>query len=141
MDSCNDCGITSDIIDSESFSCSSDSPMHVTYRARLKGTSEISSTALVSVIEDWVSSGSSVIVTGVRMMLDSECPVAISSLDERECQSPANESSSNNTAIIGGIVAAVIAVLIISTTVVIVVIVVILILRNRRRSLPITNPE
>ena len=138
MDSCTDCGITSDIIDSESFSCSPESLMHVTYRARLKGTSVISSTALVSVIEDWVSGGSSVIVTGVRMTLDSECPVAISSLDEPECQSPANESSSNNVAIIGGIVAAVIAVLIISITVVIVVL---LILRNRRGSLSIKKPE
>lgn len=115
--------------------------MDVTYRARLKGTSEISSTALVSVIEDWVSGGSGVVVTGVRMTLDSECAVAISSLDERECQSPANDpstSSSDNAAIIGGIVAAIVAVLIISITAVIVVL---LILRHRRGSLSINKSE
>ena len=112
--------------------------MHVTYRARLKGTSEISSTTLVSVIEDWVSGGSSVVVTGVQMTLDSECTVAISSLDEKECQSAVSTSSSDNVAIIGGIVAAVIAVLIISITVVVVVL---LILRHRRGSLSINKPE
>ena len=53
--SCSDCGITSDIIDRQSFSCYPESPTYVTYRARLEGTSETDSGSLISLIEDRVS--------------------------------------------------------------------------------------
>ena len=82
---CAECGITSDIIDRESFTCFPESPTYVTYRARLEGTSETDSGSLISLIEKWVSGGASIIVTGVRMTVDSECLVAISSLSEGEC--------------------------------------------------------
>ena len=84
-DSCSDCGITSDIIDKQSFSCFPESPTYVTYRARLEGTSETDSGSLISLIEEWVSGGASIIVAGVLMTVDSECSVAISSLREGEC--------------------------------------------------------
>ena len=84
-DSCSDCGITNDIIDKQSFSCFPESPTYVTYRARLEGTSETDSGSLISLIEEWVSGGASIIVTGVLMTVDSECSVAISSLSEGEC--------------------------------------------------------
>ena len=86
-DSCSDCDITNDIniIDKQSFSCFSESPTYVTYRARLEGTSETDSGSLISLIEEWVSGGASIIVTGVLMTVDSECSVAISSLREGEC--------------------------------------------------------
>ena len=112
--SCSDCDITSDIIDRQSFSCNPESPTYVTYRARLEGTSETDSGSLISLIEDWVRGGASIIVKGVRMTVDSECSVAISSLNEGECDtttSTSSSSSSNNAAIIGGIVAAVVIVL------------------------------
>ena len=80
-------GITSDIIDRQSFTCYPESPTHVTYRARLEGTSETDSGSLISLIEDWVGSGTGIIVTGVLMIVDSECSVAISSLTEGECSS------------------------------------------------------
>ena len=84
-DSCSDCDITSDIIDKLSFSCFPESPTYVTYRARLEGTSETDSGSLISLIEEWVSGGASIIVTGVLMTVDSECSVAISSFREGEC--------------------------------------------------------
>ena len=84
-DLCSDCGITNDIIDKLSFSCFAESPTYVTYRARLEGTSETDSGSLISLIEEWVSGGASIIVTGVLMTVDSECSVAISSLREGEC--------------------------------------------------------
>ena len=65
--SCADCGITSDIIDMQSFRCFPDSPSHVTYRARLQGTSEIDSGLPISLIEDWVRGGADIVVTGLLM--------------------------------------------------------------------------
>ena len=75
-------------IDRPSFVCYPESPSHVTYRARLEGTSERGSDSLISLIEDWVSGGPGVIVTGVLMTVDSHCSVAISFLSERECLPP-----------------------------------------------------
>ena len=83
MTSCTEC--SSNIIDKKSFSCFDESPKHVTYRARLEGTSETDSGSLISLIEQWVRGGASIIVTGVLMTVDSECSVAISSLSEGEC--------------------------------------------------------
>ena len=95
-DSCADCGITNDIIDKQSFSCFPESPTYVTYRARLEGTSETNSSSLISLIEEWVSSGASIIVTGVLMTVDSECSVAISSLSEGECEAPTSDHTSSS---------------------------------------------
>ena len=75
-------------IDRPSFVCYPESPSHVTYRARLEGTSERGSDSLISLIEDWVSGGPGVIVTGVLMTVDRHCSVAISFLSERECLPP-----------------------------------------------------
>ena len=104
----------------------------MTYRARLEGTSETDSGSLISLIEQWVRSGASVIVTGVLMTVDSDCSVAISHLSEPECSPPlpsptavvegdfenSTPDSVNTGALIGAVVT---IVLIISATVVIVV--------------------
>ena len=98
--SCAECGITSDIIDRQSFACYPKSPTHVTYRARLEGTSETDSGSLISLIDDWVSGGASIIVTGVLMTVDSECSVAISSLSEGECsviETPTTDPTTSST--------------------------------------------
>ena len=161
--SCSDCGITSDIIDTQSFSCNPESPTHVTYRARLEGTSETDSGSLISLIEDWVRGGASIIVKGVRMTVDKKCSVAISSLSEGEClempltpdptpdhkpttdtsstatTDSTNANGSSNTAIIGGIVAVVI-VLIVAIAVTVVIIVA-LVLKTRRGDLSIKKAE
>ena len=133
-DSCTDCVITSDIIDRESFTCYSESPTYVTYRARLEGTSETDSSSLISLIEDWVRGGVSIIVTGVLMRVDPQCSVAISSLSEEECldipptSDPTATSSMATT--IGGITAAMFIVLIVAISVTIVIIAA-LVLKNR----------
>ena len=77
-------------IDTPFFACYPESPTHVTYRARLEGTSETDSGSLISLIEEWVRGGASIIVTGVLMTVDSECSVAISSLSEGECSKTTN---------------------------------------------------
>ena len=124
----------------------------MTYRARLEGTSETESDSLISLIEEWVSSGASINVTGVLMTVDSECSVAISSLSEGECsptQPPTSSTvtsavnstvaASDNTvgAIIGGALA---VVLIIASTVVVIVIV-LTVIGKRRGKLSFNNIE
>ena len=126
--SCTDCGITNDVIDKEFVLCFPDSPSHVTYRARLQGTSETDSGSFISLIEKWVSNGADIIVTGLIMTVDTECSVQISSFSEGECSKPDStlnpDPSTGNTvspgAIIGGVVA---VILIIAITVSIVFIV------------------
>ena len=107
--SCVECGISSDIIDEQSFSCFPESPTHVTFRARLRGSSETDSGSLISLLESWVSGGATIIVTGVLMTVDAECSVAISSLSEGECvpDTETTSTTSNTAAIIGGVVVAV----------------------------------
>ena len=107
--SCAEC--SSDTIDMQSFSCYEESPTHITYRARLEGTSERDSDTLISTIEEWVRGGTSLIVTGIRMTVDSDCSVAISSPDEPECSlsTPVmNSDSATNTPLIVAGVAGVI---------------------------------
>ena len=155
-DSCAECGISSDIIDRQSFSCFPESPTHVTFRARLGGSSETDSVSLISLLESWVSGGATIIVTGVLMTVDAECSVAISSLSEGECSmtttqppdttassattsdgSTSQSSTDNTAAIIGGVVA---VVFIIALTVLIFGIVA-LVLRSRRREFSIRKAE
>ena len=151
--SCAECGISSDIIDEQSFACFPESPTHVTFRARLEGSSETDSGSLISLLESWVSGGAAIIVTGVLMTVDAECSVAISSLSEEECSmtttqppdttassettsdAPSSQSSTDNTAaIIGGVVA---VVFIIALTVLIVA----LVLRSRCREISIKKAD
>ena len=82
---CPECGFTVTSIDKQSFLCYPDSPSFVTYRARLEGTSLKDSEKFISLIEQWVMGGASVIVTGVLMKVDSKCSVKISDLSEDEC--------------------------------------------------------
>ena len=124
--SCLDCGITNDLIDEQKFSCFPESPTYVTYRARLEGTSETDSGSLISLIEEWVSGGASITVTGVLMTVDSECSVAISSLSEGECL-----TSDNTMIIITVAVAAIVGIMVIA----IIVIVAAVIVRHRHRDI------
>ena len=126
---CGECA--PEMIDNHFFVCYPESPSHVTYRVRLEGTSERESDSLISLIEDWVSGGPGVIVTGVLMTVDSHCSVAISSLSEGECSPHSHPTSNVNgptrptgsddegttTAIIAGAAAEVVIVLIIAITI------------------------
>ena len=141
-DSCTDCVITSDIIDRRSFTCSSESHTYVTYRARLEGTTETDSGSLISLIEDWVRGGASIIVTGILMRVDPQCSVAISSLSEGECLNvpPITDPTSTSSMATTILVAGVFVVLIVAISVTIVIIVA-LVLKNRCGLLSIKNTE
>ena len=127
---CTECRITNDIIDKQSVSCKSESLQHVTYSARLEGTSETDSGSLISLIEEWVSGGASIIMAGIQMTVDSECSVAISSLSEKECFPTTSTMTTNDNAasiVTGGVVA---VVFMIASTVVVLAIAVFFIVKN-----------
>ena len=107
----------------QSFRCFPESPSHVTYRARLQGTSETESGSLISLIEEWVRGGADIIVTGLLITVDSECSVEISSFSEGECSvtvSPtprtttdSTDSSSSLSVSSGGLIGGIVAVILI----------------------------
>ena len=74
----------------------------MTYRARIEEISQTDSGSLVALIQEWVDGGPGIIVTGVLLTAaaDSECVVAVSSLNEGECskEDPPPPSTSDNTA-------------------------------------------
>ena len=114
--SCGEC-VSEIVIDSQFFACYPESLSHVTYRARLESTSKRESGSLISLIEEWVRGGASVIVTGVLMTVDPDCSVAISSLSEGECfPNVAGDKNSddggNNIAIITGAVVAIVLIIV-----------------------------
>ena len=124
--SCGEC--SGEMIDNQFFVCYSESPSFVTYRARLEGTRETDGGSLISLIEEWVRGGASLIVTGVLMTVDSKCSVTISSPDQTECSllptvesnstiEEANPVSDNTPAVIGGAVGVVIVLVIAVVTI------------------------
>ena len=139
--SCAECGIGSDSINRQSFACFTESPTHVTLRARLGGSSETDSGSLISLLESWVSGGATIIVTEILMTVDAECSVAISSLSEKECladQATTSSSSSSTSAIIGGVVA---VVLIITIALTVFGIAALVIWKRRRNNFSTTNTK
>ena len=134
-----ECGITDDIVDMQFFACFAESPNQVTYRARLEGTSVTDSGSLISLIEDWVGRGASVIVAGILLTVDTKCSVTISSPDEPECSSEVVGSSSSSSesstmVIIGAVVAVIVAVVAVVIIVVIVSLTIIVKSRGKRES-------
>ena len=134
--SCGEC-VSEMVIDNQFFVCYPESPSHVTYRARLEGTSEKESGSLISLIEEWVRGGASVIVTGVLMTVDPDCSVAISSLSEGECSPNVGgglgdkndgKNGGGSTPIIAGVVTVIVVIII----TVAIVIIVFLVLKNCR---------
>ena len=93
ISSCTDCN---DIIDMQSLDCGSESV--IIYCARLEGTSQRDSGSLISVIETWVTSGPSFIVTELLMTVDSQCTVVISSLsDHGDCTQTITDTTRSST--------------------------------------------
>ena len=131
---CPDCSFTDAAIDQQSFSCYPDSPSFVTYRARLEGTSKTDSDHFISLIEQWVKGGASVIVSGVLMKVDVRCSVEISNLSEEECiMKPVNTTTNDpdsksgaplSITVVAVVVLVVVLIIAITTAIVIITVVV-----------------
>jgi len=88
---------------------------------------------IVTILSEWVESEPSLIVNGITLDIDSNCPTMLESFDSDDCGTPsdgANPSSSSSSTgiIIGAAVAATVVVLLL------IAVVVILIMYRRHKS-------
>ena len=133
------CGFSPSLLTDEFIDCFDISSSHVTYRAMLTGTESVSAVEVISLIEQWISDTSSIIVQSTRLGLTNTCPVVITDRDSPECPeditnrttattSPTESVVVNVGAVAGWVVAGVLAIAVL----VLIVIVVLLLLRQRR---------
>ena len=132
---CPDCGDVT--IDQELFTCFPTYHTRVTYRARVEGTSQTESTHLVSLLEEWVTSGEArITVAEIQMNVDPKCLVAIPSLTAKEeCEATTSGKPSSTVippsaenspaAIIGAVVAIIIISLIVATSIAVLAVVIV----------------
>ena len=127
------CGFTIQHLSDSEFQCLTDLS-EVTFRARLHGTAQATSSELIGYIEQWIAGGGSILVERVRHFTDSTChPVEISGFSDPECGTTTDDTRSDNSAaIIGGVVVAVVLIIAIAISVIVIVI---LVLKNRRASI------
>ena len=94
-----ECGFLDSFITNESLFCDTQNPTQVVYRAKLFNFGSISSTQIVSWIEDWVLNGASVTSGPILVTFDSTCPVNLKSTNDRICELPATMSTSTPTVV------------------------------------------
>ena len=112
------CGLGAEYINEGAFQCFESSEQQVTVRARLHGTSQVTSLQLLSYLEIFVArSGSTIAVQGLRLDVDSSCPVVINYFGDPQCSVATTSDStttgaaeSDTVAIIGGVVAVIVVV-------------------------------
>ena len=133
------CGFSPSFLTDEFIDCFDSSSSHVTYRAVLTRTETVSAVELISLIEQWISDTSSIIVQSTRLGLTNTCPVVITDRDGPECPeditnrttattSPTESVVVNVGAVAGGVVAGGLAIAVLS------LIVIVLVMLRRRRS-------
>ena len=90
----------------------------MTFRARLHGTAQVTSSQLLVYIEQWKARGVTIAVQGVRLSVDRACILGVSAFDDLECEVP----SSVNAAIIGSVVAVAVLLIVVAGIVIVVVV-------------------
>ena len=130
------CGLGTEQITEGAFQCFENSEQQVTFRARLHGTAQVTSSQLVAYLETFVNQADSTIaVQGLRLNVDRSCSVVINSFGDPQCSAASPSSVTlfvttsdstttvatqpdNTAAIIGGVIAVivVVAVTVIITT-------------------------
>ena len=147
------CGLSGESITEGAFQCFENSDQQVTFRARLHGTAQVTSSQLVAYLEIFVSQADSTIaVQGLRLDVDRSCSVVINSFGDPQCTTATTSDStaaspsvttpmttldstttvaaqSDTVAIIGGVVAVIIVV---AVTIIIVALIVAFVTRSRR---------
>ena len=72
------CGLSVEYITESAFQCFPNSEQQVTFRARLHGTAQVTSSQLIAYLGTFVSqTDSTIAVQGLHLDVDSSCPVAI----------------------------------------------------------------
>ena len=108
------------------------SDQQVTFRARIHGTTQANSSQLITYIEQWVATETTIAVQHVRIRVEA-CPVAITTFDDPEC---AQTTPDNTAAIISGVI--VTLVVIVAVTIAVVVI---FVMKNKRAKLSLQKVE
>ena len=113
------CGLSAECITEGAFQCFENSEQQVTFRARLHGTSEVTSSQLVAYLETYFAEvDSTIAIQGVRLDVDKSCPLVINSFSDLQCTTATTSDSTttmaaqsdNTAAIIGGVVAVIVVV-------------------------------
>ena len=108
------CGISAELITEGAFQCFENSDHQVTFRARLRGTAQNTSSQLLAYLETFVvkaDASTTIAVQGARLDVDSSCPIAINTFSDPQCI--AVRPTPIIAAIIGGVVAVIVTVAVI----------------------------
>ena len=89
-----DCGFLDSFITNETLLCDTQNPTQAVYRAQVFNFGSISSTQIVSWIEDWVLNGASVTSGLVLVTFDPTCPVPLNSYNDEICEQEVTAASS-----------------------------------------------
>ena len=106
IDNC-DCGFLDSFIAQEMLLCDTQNPTQAVYRAQVFNFGSISSTQIVSWIEDWVLNGGSVTSGPILVTFDPTCPVPLNSFNDEICQQEVTVSAATSS--LGVIVGSVLA--------------------------------
>ena len=130
------CGLSAERITAGAFQCFQSSEQQVTVRARLHGTFQVTSLQLLAYLEMFVArTGSTIAVQGLRLDVDSSCPVVINSFGDPQCSGATTFDSttmagqSDTVAIIGGVV---VVIVVVAVTVIIIALIAGFVTRSHR---------
>ena len=108
------CGLSAEYITESAFQCFANSEQQVTFRARLHGTVQVTSSQLIAYLGTFVFRTDSMIaVQGLHLDVDSSCPVAIDTFGDPQCATTTTSESTTTeaaqpditAATVGGVIA------------------------------------
>ena len=103
------CGLSAECITEGAFQCFENSDQQVTFRARLHGTAQVTSSQLLVYLETFAAqTDSTIAVQGLRLNVDRSCSVVINSFGDPQCTT--ETTTENTTAIVGGVVAVIVVI-------------------------------
>jgi len=147
------CGLRTDHVTEYAFQCFANSEQQVTFRARMRGTAQATSSHLLTNIETWVAqTDTTIAIQGVHVHIDSSCPFTINTFGDPECTTVSSQlttatetmtSTSDYTtaepaqldnagAIVGAIVGGVVTVIVVIVLAVTVIVIAVLVIRNHK---------
>ena len=102
------CGFTSEHIAEAGLQCLGGANQ-VTYRARIYSTGSVSNPQLNTYISRWIEATMTIVILGIRVDIQSNCPINIESFSDPECQPIGDD---NTGIIVGAVIGSTIVLLI-----------------------------
>ena len=102
-----ECGFLDMFITQEMLLCDTQNPTQAVYRAQVFNFGSISSTQIVSWIEEWVLNGASVTSGPILVTFDPTCPVPLTRFNDEICQQDMTVTAATSSlgVIIGSVLA------------------------------------